>query len=107
MLESPKGGNDAGLDLQCSRHHVLGGVREFHAQSLDESLAQRRQCLGRRGTRFLDGGDTPAANSIAQRDDPANGALLGRGLAAAGIQREKQDQAALGWQLAPLQPSFS
>jgi hypothetical protein len=25
MLESLKGGNDAGLDPQCSRHHVLVG----------------------------------------------------------------------------------
>jgi hypothetical protein len=36
--------------------------REFHVESLDESLAERRQFLGWRYARVLDGGDAPAAD---------------------------------------------
>jgi hypothetical protein len=52
---------------------VLVGVREFHVQSLDESLAERRQFVGRRCARVL---------------------------GAAVIRREEQNEAPLRYQLA-------
>jgi hypothetical protein len=74
--------------------------REFHAKSLDKSLAERHQRLGWRGAGFLDGGDAPAADSDDQRVDPTDGTVLDRGMGAADIEREEQDEAALGCNLA-------
>lgn len=84
------GGNIATPPAFCS---CLGG--EFHVQSLDEFLAQRGQRLGRCRAKLLDGGDAPAERGDDQRDDPAGGTLLGRGLGAADLEREEQDEAAL------------
>ena len=72
--------------------------REFHAESLDESLAERRQFLDWRCARLLDGGDAPAADGDDQRDDPSDGALLDRRLGAAVIRREEQNEAPLRYQ---------
>jgi hypothetical protein len=63
---------------------------------LDESRAERRQCLGWHGARLLDGGDAPAADGDDQRDDPTDDALLDRRLGEAIIQREEQDEATIG-----------
>jgi hypothetical protein len=47
-----------------------------YAQSLDESLAKRRQQLGRRHARPPDSGATPPADGHGQRDDPPDHRLL-------------------------------
>jgi hypothetical protein len=63
-LESLGGGNDPGFELRCCPR-CPHEVREFHLESLNESLAERRQFLGWRYARILDGGNAPAAD----RDD--------------------------------------
>jgi hypothetical protein len=72
--------------------------REFHAKSLDESLAERRQCLGWGGAGFLDRGDAPAADGDDQRDDPPDGALLDGRLDGAIIKGEEYDETTIGCQ---------
>src|SRR5918995_1051813 len=47
-----------------------------YAQSLDESLAERHQQLGRRHARLLDSGATPPADGHGQRNDPPDHRLL-------------------------------
>src|SRR5918996_923358 len=47
-----------------------------YAQSLDDSLAERRQQLGGCHARTLDSGATPPADGHGQRDDPPDHRLL-------------------------------